>query len=305
MSQNSLKVTGAVSGISGWRSEAGVPSISAGLPGINGDVAVFSIGDDELNTIAKLDAHAPVAGEIPKAEWEMRTELAALYRAIHLYGMTDLIYNHITARVPGEPDHILINPYGLLYQEVTASCFYKISLDGDVLYKPDDGFDLNPAAYVIHTAVHKARHDAVCVLHTHTRASTAVSAMACGLMPISQQAQLFYGRIGYHDFHGPEVNVEQQSRLVRDLGEYNSMILRNHGLLVCGRTIAEAFFNVYWLESACKVQVDAMSAGELIVPPDAAVEATRTAFARVPIRGQREWAAVRRELDRRCPEYRH
>ncbi len=258
-----------------------------------------------MNTAANLYSPAPVASQISAAEWDMRVDLAALYRAIHLYGMTDLIYNHITARVPDEPDHILLNPYGMLYQEVTASSFYKISLDGEVLYKPDDGFDLNPAAYVIHTAVHKARHDALCVLHTHTRASTAVSAMACGLLPISQQSQLFYGRIGYHDFHGPEVNLEQQNRLVADLGAYSTMILRNHGLLVCGRTIAEAFFNVYWLEAACKVQVDAMGSAELIVPPDSAIEATRAAFARVPIRGQREWAAVRRELDRRSPDYRN
>lgn len=251
------------------------------------------------------DSHSPHA-DIPDAEWAVRQELAALYRALHRYGMTDLIYNHITARVPGTVDQILLNSYGLLYPEVSASSLYKIRLDGEVLYRPDDGFGLNPAAYVIHTAVHAARHDAMCVLHTHTRASTAVSAMKGGLRPISQQSALFYGRIGYHDFKGPEVEIGQQHSLVADLGPHNAVILRNHGLLVCGRTVAEAFFNIYWLESACKVQVDAMAAGagQVLEFDDSAVQATRAAFARTPIRGDREWAAVRRELDRLDPSYR-
>lgn len=244
--------------------------------------------------------------QISPAEWEVRQDLAALYRALDLYGMTDLIYNHITARVPGAPVHILLNPYGLLYKEVRASDLYKITLDGEVLYQPADGYGLNPAAYTIHTAIHKARHDAVCVLHTHTRASTAVSAMAGGLRPISQQAAYFMGRVAYHKFTGPEVLPEQQQSLVDDLGSHNAAILHNHGLLVCGRTIAEAFFNIYWLESACKVQIDAMRAGadQLIEFDEAAIEATRKSFARVPIRGEREWAAVRRELDRIDPSYR-
>jgi ribulose-5-phosphate 4-epimerase/fuculose-1-phosphate aldolase len=239
-----------------------------------------------------------------QAERDTRIELAALYRAIHLYGMTDLIYNHITARVPGEPEHLLLNPYGLLYKEVTASSLYKIHLNGDIISRPDDDLGLNPAAYVIHTAVHAARHDAVCVLHTHTRASSAVSAMACGLLPVSQHAHMFYGRIAYHDFSGPVVELAQQARLVEDLGQHNAMILRNHGLLVCGRTIAEAFFNIYWLETACKIQVDAMAGGALTMPDEASLEASRKAFGRVAVRGDREWAAVRRELDRIDPSYR-
>ncbi|GAA5233982.1 class II aldolase/adducin family protein [Verticiella sediminum] len=251
-----------------------------------------------------IERPAVTPGGISPAERAMREDLAALYRAVHRYGMTDLIYNHITARVPDEPEHILINPYGLLYQEVCASCLYKISLDGEVRYKPDDGYTLNPAAYVIHTAVHKARHDAVCVLHVHTRASTAVSAMTCGLLPISQQAALFHGRIGYHDFTGPEVTLAQQEGLVADLGAHNVVLLRNHGVLLCAHTIAEAFFNLYWFESACKVQVDAMAAGSLVQFDDAALQATRDAFARVPIRGEREWKAVRRDLDRTAPDYR-
>ncbi|SOY50555.1 class II aldolase/adducin family protein [Cupriavidus taiwanensis] len=255
--------------------------------------------------MSEADPIRPAA--ITDAEWATRIELAALYRAIHRYGMTDLIYNHITARVPGEPEHILLNPYGLLYQEVTASSLYKIHMNGDIVYRPggDAGeLGLNPAAYVIHTAVHAARHDALCVLHTHTRASSAVSAMACGLLPVSQHAHMFYGRIAYHDFSGPVVDLAQQGHLVRDLGAHHAMILRNHGLLVCGRSIAEAFFNIYWLETACKIQVDAMAGGELVMPSQASLEASRKAFGRIAIRGDREWAAVRRELDRIDPSYR-
>ncbi|MND81319.1 Decarboxylase NovR [compost metagenome] len=241
---------------------------------------------------------------ISDAEWSARIELAALYRALHLYGMTDLIYNHITVRVPGEPEHILLNPFGLLYKEVTASSLYKIHLNGDIIYQPPEAFGLNPAAYVIHTAIHRARHDALCVLHTHTRASSAVCAMACGLLPISQHSHMFLGRLAYHDFSGPEVNVAQQDSLIADLGSHNAMILRNHGLLVCGRTIAEAFFNIYWLEAACRIQVDAMTANELIMPSTETLEQSRKTFGGNTLRGEREWNAVRRELDRIDPSYR-
>lgn len=241
---------------------------------------------------------------VGEAEWRLRQDLAALYRAVQRYGMSDLIYNHITARVPGEDEAILLNPYGLLYTEVSASRLFKIRLNGDILYEPDIGLGLNPAAYVIHTAVHAARHDLQCVLHVHTRASTAVSAMECRLLPLSQQACLFHGRIAYHDFSGPEVLLPQQERLVQDLGGHHVAILRNHGLLVGGRTIAEAFFNLYWLESACRIQVDAMAAGQLRLADAAAVQSTRDAFARVPVRGEREWAAIRREMDRLDPSYR-
>jgi ribulose-5-phosphate 4-epimerase/fuculose-1-phosphate aldolase len=256
-------------------------------------------------TTSQITGAAPRHASISDAEWDTRVELAALYRAVHLYGMTDLIYNHITARVPGEPEHILLNPYGLLYKEVTASSLYKIHLNGEILYRPEDDYGLNPAAYVIHTAVHAARHDAACLLHTHTRASSAVSAMRCGLLPISQHAHMFYGRVAYHDFSGPVVDLAQQDGLVKDLGNLDAMILRNHGLLVCGATIAEAFFNIYWLESACRIQVDAMASGDLVMPGEASLEASRKAFGRIEVRGRREWAAVRRELDRIDPAYRN
>ncbi|SDN44643.1 Ribulose-5-phosphate 4-epimerase/Fuculose-1-phosphate aldolase [Pseudomonas jinjuensis] len=246
-----------------------------------------------------------VEGEISQAEWEMRVELAALYRAIYAYGMTDLIYNHITARVPGEPEHILLNPFGMLYKEITASGLYKIHLDGTLLYKPDDGFSINPAAYVIHTAVHAARPDAHVVLHTHSRAGSAVSAMACGLLPISQHSHMFHDRVGYHDFTGPVVDLAQQERLLADLGSHDALIMRNHGLMVCGATAAEAFFNIYWLECACRIQVDAMAAGELIMPSREALETSKSLFGQLKNRGRQEWAAVLRELDRSDPSFRN
>jgi ribulose-5-phosphate 4-epimerase/fuculose-1-phosphate aldolase len=253
----------------------------------------------------RIAAKVVQGAHISEAEWEVRRDLAALYRALHAYGMTDLIYNHITARVPGEPEHILLNPYGLLYKEITASCLYKIHLNGELLYKPDDGFAINPAAYVIHTAVHAARPDAHCVLHTHSRAGSAVSAMACGLLPISQHALWFHERVGYHDFAGPVVDLAQQERLIEDLGAHNALIMRNHGLMVCGETIRDAFFNIYWLETACRIQVDAMAAGELTMPSAEALAFSKTAFSELKDMGRREWDAVRRELDRTDPSYKN
>lgn len=252
----------------------------------------------------ELDVKVVNGGAMTDAEWEARVELAALYRAVHQYGMTDLIYNHITMRVPGEPEHILLNPFGLLYNEVTASCLYKIHLDGTLLYKPDDGFGINPAGYVIHTAIHAARPDAHCILHTHSRASAAVSVMACGLLPISQHAHMFYDRVGYHDFAGPVVDKIQQQQMVADLGSYDALILRNHGLLVCGESAATAFFNIYWLETACKIQVDAMAGGKLTIPSAESLAISKSVFAQLTDRGMHEWAAVVRDLDRIDPSFR-
>lgn len=252
-----------------------------------------------MTNVASLELHGN-EGCFSPSEWDARVELAGLYRALHLYGMTDLIYNHITLRVPDEPDHLLINPLGMLYKEMTASSLYKINLDGDILYQPDDEYGLNPAAYVIHTAIHKAREDAHCVLHTHSRAGSAVSAMACGLLPISQHSHMFLDRVGYHDFAGPVVDLLQQEQLVKDFGDHDALIMRNHGLMVSGQSVAEAFFNIYWLESACRIQVDAMAGGELCMPSAAALDVSRKVFAKVGHqgRGRREWAAVIRELDR-------
>jgi ribulose-5-phosphate 4-epimerase/fuculose-1-phosphate aldolase len=186
-------------------------------------------------------------------------ELAACYRLMHHYGMTDMVYNHISARIPGT-EHLLINAYGFLYSEITASNLITIDLNGKPILVPDNGmgYGVNAAGAVIHTAVHQGRADAGCVIHTHTRAGMAVSATQEGLLPLTQTAMRFHGHIGHHDYEGPALNLDEQARLRRDLGDHEVLILWNHGMLVVGPTVAEAFNRCYWLEMACKAQVDAM-----------------------------------------------
>jgi ribulose-5-phosphate 4-epimerase/fuculose-1-phosphate aldolase len=208
-----------------------------------------------------------VKDEVSPEEWSARVELAACYRLVDYYGMSDLTYNHITVRVPGPDEHILINLYGLLYKEITASSLAKIDLDGNVIWKPATDYYVNKAGYVIHGCIHRARPDVRAVIHTHTRAGMAVAAMKCGLLPISQTSIRFDNHIGYHDYEGPAVDLGEQERLVRDLGRHNAMVLRSHGLLTCGPSIPEAFNLMYQLELACRTQVDVMAAGaELEVP---------------------------------------
>src|SRR4051795_7587491 len=185
-------------------------------------------------------------GAVTPAEWQARVELAACYRLVDQYEMTDLIYNHITARIPGT-EHLLINLYGLLYREITASSLVKIDVEGNIIAKPDTDYGINKSGYVIHGAIHRARPDVRCVIHTHTRAGMAVAALKCGLLPSSQTSIRFEGHIGYHDYEGPAVEREEQERLVRDLGSHNALILRSHGLLTCGPSIPEAFNLMYQL----------------------------------------------------------
>lgn len=252
-------------------------------------------------------ATGSIRERVSDAEWETRVNLAAAYRLVAKYGMSDLIYNHITARVPGEDDRFLINQYGLLYAEMTASSFYKIDLHGNVVLAPDGDYGINEAGYVIHSAIHGARHDVESVIHTHTRAGGAVSAMACGLLPLTQHAMRFYGKIGYHDYEGPAVDLAERARLIADLGSNDALILRNHGLVTCGRTIAEAFNLMYWLEMACKSQVDAMAARtELTLPSAEVAEHTAKLYAPGVRRtyGEMEWGAMIRQLDRDDPSYR-
>ncbi len=259
-----------------------------------------------MNKVAIVE-FMPVRDRVDTAEWQTRVNLAACYRLVARYGMTDIIYNHITARVPGSPNHILINPYGFLYTEITASSLYKIDLEGNVVLKPDTHYGINQAGYVIHSAVHGARHDLECVIHTHSRAGMAISAMKCGLLPLTQTAMRFYERVSYHDYEGPAIDLSERERLVRDLGKNDVMILRNHGLLACGRSIAEAFNLIYWLEMACKAQVDAMAAHtELSLPPPDVAEKTAHLFTPGVRRtyGEMEWEAMLRQLDREDPSYR-
>lgn len=244
--------------------------------------------------------------DIGESERDVRVNLAACYRLVALYGMTDLAANHITARVPGCDDHFFINPYGMLYEEVTASSLHKIDLDGNIIERGSPVYGVNIAGYVIHSAIHAARHDLTCVLHTHTRAGVAVASMEEGLLPLSQSALQVYDQVAYHDFEGPVTTDSEKVTLIRDLGDKSVMLLRNHGLIAGGRTIAEAFFNIYILESACRIQVDMLSMGRPICQPTTAALGTTQDFMagiRPAPRGNLEWAALLRKLDAALPGY--
>lgn len=241
-----------------------------------------------------------VRDEVSAAEWQARLDLAACYRLVDWYGMTDLVYNHITLAVPGEEGRLLINLYGLLYKEITASSLVKIDLDGKIIWKPDTDYGINTAGYVIHGAIHRARRDVTSVIHTHTRAGMAVSAMKCGLLPLNQTAIRFHGHIAYHDYEGPAVDPAERERLVRDLGPHDALILRSHGLLTCGATVQQAFNTMYHLELSCRTQVDAMACRTELDLPDAAVlEKTAHLYqpgTRRPY-GVLEWPAMLRLLE--------
>jgi len=234
----------------------------------------------------------------------VRTDLAACYRLCAHFRMTDLIYTHISARVPGREPRFLINPYGLLFEEITASSLVTVTLDGKIVDDPT-GLGINPAGFVIHSGIHRARHDVGCVIHTHSGAGLAVAAQKQGLLPLTQHAMRFTDRVAYHDYEGVALDLPEQKRLVRDLGGHDAMILRNHGLLTCGAGIAEAFDLMYYLERACQAQVAAMAGGAALATPKPAV-ARKVArqFAR-PGRTAPDnaWAALLRLLDRNDPTY--
>ena len=240
-----------------------------------------------------------IRDEVSPEEWQVRVDLAACYRLVDRYGMSDLIYNHITARVPGPEHYLLINLYGVLYKEITASSLVKIDLEGNIVWKPDTDYGINKSGYVIHGAIHRARQDVACVIHTHTPAGMAVAAMKCGLLPLTQTSIRFVGHIGYHDYEGPATDVAERERLVRDLGPHDAMVLRNHGLLACGATIPQAFNIMYQLEMSCRAQVDAMAARtELLTPPKEVLERTAHLYqpgTRRPY-GVLEWPAMLRLL---------
>ena len=247
-----------------------------------------------------------VQDTVSPEEWQTRVDLAACYRLVDYYDMSDLTGTHISARVPGEDDAFLINPYGLFFDEITASSLVKVNLDGEILSETE--YRINAAGYTIHSAVHGARHDVQCVLHTHTRAGMAVSALKCGLLPLSQHSARFIDNIGYHDYEGIATNLDERERLVRDLGETNmTMILHNHGLLTCGRNIPEAFWYIHKLEKACQAQIDGMAAGakaEEITPT--VQDHTSTMFKnRGTQAADRNWPGHLRQLDRVDPSYKH
>ncbi len=246
-----------------------------------------------------------VRESVSAAEWQARVDLAACYRLVNLYGWDEMIANHISVRVPGEDGTFLLNPYGYLYDQMNASCFVKVDESGKALLDPT-GLGANKAGFVIHSAVHMARHDVDCVIHTHSLAGMAVSAMECGLLPIAQSSMRF-ADIAYHEFEGPALNMDERERLVADLGNREVMILRNHGLLVTGTSIAEAFNNLFRLERACELQVMTLSCNTpLRMPSREAVVQTNKIFAPTGQRrrGVLEWPALMKRLDAIDPSYR-
>ena len=232
------------------------------------------------------------------SEREVRIALAACYRLIAHFGMDDLVFTHISARVPGEPEHFLINPYGMMFHEITASSLVKIDHEGKIV--EDTGYPVNHAGFVIHSAVHMARPEVNCVLHTHTRAGIAVSCLEEGLLCNHQQSAMFYDRVAYHDYEGPALELDERERLVRDLGPHDALIMRNHGLLTCGATVQQAFNTMYQLELSCRSQVDAMAARtELTMPGENVLAHTADLYqpgTRRPY-GILEWPAMLRRLD--------
>ena len=237
-------------------------------------------------------------------EREVRVNLAACYRLAAHFRMTDLIYTHISARVPGPEHHFLINAFGQLWDEISASTLVKVTLDGEIVDDPT-GYGINQAGYTIHSAIHRARPEVNCVMHTHTPAGIAVSAQEHGLLPISQHAMRLTGNVSYHDYEGVAIDLDEQQRLVNDLGDCKTVILRNHGLLACGATVREAFDFMYYLERACQAQVAALAGGAKVVmpPPEIAARVARQ-FSRPGYQESKgEWRALLRMLDKTDPSY--
>lgn len=243
--------------------------------------------------------------QVSQEEWQARVNLAAAYRLVALYGWDDLIFTHISARVPGPEHHFLINPYGMMFEEIRASSLVKVDLDGAIVSATS--YLINPAGFTIHSAVHAAREDALCVMHLHTDYGIAVSVQKDGLLPISQQSLFPLISLAYHDYEGVALNEAEKPRLVEDLGMKNNLILRNHGLLTIGKSAAEAFLSMYILERACRIQILAQSGGAELVPvPDQILQGVAAQMSVVTV-GQGAaltWPGLLRKLDRLDPSYR-
>ena len=242
--------------------------------------------------------------QVSPVEWQLRVDLAACYRLVAAYGWSDLIFTHISARIPGPEHHFLINPYGMLFEEVTASSLIKIDQQGEKL--SESPHPVNRAGFVIHSAVHAVREDAGCVLHTHTRAGVAVSAQACGVLPISQQSTFVLASLGYHTYEGVALHDAEKPRLQADLGQANHLMLRNHGLLVVGSSIAEAFLLMYNFESTCQIQLAAQAGGPLTEVDPRIIEGVGHAMRTQTngLGGAFAWPAMLRKLDRMGSDYR-
>jgi ribulose-5-phosphate 4-epimerase/fuculose-1-phosphate aldolase len=237
-------------------------------------------------------------------EWQLRCDLAACYRLVAAYGWSDLVFTHVSARIPGPEHHFLINPYGLMFDEITASSLVKV--DQDCRKLSDSPFPVNPAGFVIHSAIHQVRDDAGCVLHTHSRAGIAVSAQQCGVLPISQQSTFVLSSLAYHDYEGVALRDDEKPRLQADLGNANFLMLHNHGLLTVGRTIPDAFLHMYIFENTCRIQIDAQAGGELIHVNPAILQGIAQVMntATSGLGAGLAWPALLRKLDRMDPSYR-
>ena len=257
-------------------------------------------------TSAALDIPS-VKDKVSPEEWAARVDLAAAYRLVSLYGWEDLVFTHISLRVPGTEDQFLINPYGVFFDEISASSLVKIDLDGKKVM--DSPFPVNAAGFVIHSAIHAARHDAKCVLHTHTLNGVGVAAQHGGLLPLSQHSMGVLASIGYHDYEGPALNADEKPRLVADLGTAGHLILRNHGLLTVGETVADAFVRMYYLETSCAIQIRAQAGGGELI--HIGKEILETAYGTMQAGGgagskasRLVWPGILRRLDRTDPSFR-
>jgi ribulose-5-phosphate 4-epimerase/fuculose-1-phosphate aldolase len=246
-----------------------------------------------------------IKGQVTAEEWAVRTDLAAAYRAVAMFGWDDLVFTHISARVPGPGHHFLINPYGMMFEEITASSLVKVDLAGAKVM--DSPFEINPAGFTIHSAVHEAREDAQCVIHLHTVQGVAVSCQRQGLMALSQQSLFPLMSLAYHGYEGVALNPEEKARLVADLDAKHSMILRNHGLLTCAESVADAFLYMYILQKACEVQVCAQSGGAELVPIAQPILDGMKKASKMVLRnsgGMIAWPGILRKLDRIDPSWR-
>ncbi len=254
---------------------------------------------------SKKSVVSDVRSQVSEAEWEQRVNLAACYRLAALYHWDDLIFTHISARVPGPEHHFLLNPYGMLFDEITASSLVKVDLAGNKVM--GSSYDINPAGFVIHSAIHAAREDAKCVLHLHSLNGIAVSAQKKGVLPISQQSTFVLASLAYHDYQGVALNDDEKPVLVRDLGDKNFLMLRNHGLLTVADTIPDAFLFMYLFEATCTIQVRAQGGGEELIPVDPRIIVGARAQAAKVTRsagGALAWPGLLRKLERLDPSYR-
>lgn len=245
-----------------------------------------------------------VQGTVSAEEWQARVDLAALYRLVALHQWDDLIFTHISMRVPGPEHHFLINPYGLLFEEITASSLVKVDLDGEIV--SDTPYNINPAGFTIHSAIHAAREDALCVMHLHTDCGVAVSAQKEGLLPISQHAMIALHEVAYHDYEGVALNHDERERIVADMGDKSMLILRNHGTLTCGGSAAQTYQRMFYLERACKMQIMAQAGGTLNLCGEDVqqVVANQSSPRGMAILSEKlVWPAVLRRLDRNLPGY--